>query len=505
MVFFIIIDLWAVNNYNNRKRYPRPNLKGEVSNFMKRPIEILLLVSIDMMIIFFSLEIAMFLRKEILPFFLTFPEFPPIDFTFFWWIFPVWILFFAYEGLYTKRFSFWDEIKALWKSAFFSTIAVFSILYLGKVGERVSRTVLVLTGIVSLPLLPFLRMGIKRLLIRMGLLRSRALILGAGRTGELILNAIKKDSNLGFEVIGFLDDDPQKIGRYISGIKVHRGVMEAHRYINRCRINDIIIAMPGIESQKLIRIINSLQHKVKNILFIPDLFGVAILGTDLQHFFQEQAIGLEVKNNLARPINKLIKRAFDFVIGLILLTILFIPIVIISVIIMANSKGPAIYSHERVGRGLRPFKCYKFRTMYSDAEERFNEIIKTNPSALNEWESHYKLRDDPRVTQIGAFLRKTSLDELPQLFNVLKGEMSLVGPRPVTEKEIEEYYKDDANLCFSVPPGITGLWQVSGRSNTTYEQRIALDSWYVRNWNLWLDIVILLKTVRIVMKREGAW
>jgi len=472
---------------------------------MKRPFEILLLILMDMIIVFFSLEIAMFLRKNILPYFLTFPEFPPIDFTFFWWIFPVWILFFAYEGLYTKRFSFWDEIKALWKTAFFSTVAVFSILYLGKAGEKVSRTVLVLTGFLSIPLLPVIRLNMKRLLMRAGFLRSRVLILGAGKTGRIILNAIKRDSNLGFDVIGFLDDDPEKVGRKIDGIKIHRGVEKARKYVNRCRIQDIIIAMPGVERQKLLKIINTLQHKVKNILFIPDLFGIAILGTDLQHFFQEQVLGLEVKNNLARPVNIFIKRVFDLVIGFILLVIFLMPILIISIIIMLNSKGPAIYSHDRVGRGLRPFKCYKFRTMYSDAEERFNEIIKANPSVLNEWENHYKLRDDPRVTQTGAFLRRTSLDELPQLFNVLKGEMSLVGPRPVTEKEIKEYYKEDANLCFSVPPGITGLWQVSGRSSTTYEQRVALDSWYVRNWNLWLDIVILLKTVRIVMKREGAW
>jgi undecaprenyl-phosphate galactose phosphotransferase len=472
---------------------------------LKRPIEIVLLILIDILIIFISLEISMFLRKNILPFFLTFPEFPPIDFRFFWWIFPVWLLFFSYEGLYTKRFSFWDEVKALWKAAFFSTVAVFSILYLGKVGERVSRTVLVLTGLLSLPLLPIIRINIKRLLMKIGLLRARVLILGAGKTGELILNAIKKDSNLGFDVIGFLDDDPEKVGGRIRGIKIHRGVEKAQRYINKCRIQDIIIAMPGIDRQRLIRIVNNLQHKARNILFIPDLFGIAILGTDLQHFFQEQVIGLEVKNNLARPINVLIKRVFDFVVGFALLVIFFIPIIIISIIIMANSKGPAIYSQERIGKGGRLFKCYKFRSMYHDAEERFNEIIKCNPHALSEWENHYKLKNDPRITGIGSFLRRTSLDELPQLFNVLKGEMSLVGPRPVTEKEVEEYYKEDANLCFSVPPGITGLWQVSGRSNTTYEQRIALDSWYVRNWNLWLDIVILLKTVRIVIKREGAW
>jgi undecaprenyl-phosphate galactose phosphotransferase len=142
--------------------------------------------------------------------------------------------------------------------------------------------------------------------------------------------------------------------------------------------------------------------------------------------------------------------------------------------------------------------------MFKDADTRLDNLLKNSEKSRKEWNNHWKLADDPRVTGIGKFLRQTSLDELPQIFNVLKGEMSLVGPRPVTKKEIDEYYKDQAKLCFGVIPGVTGLWQVSGRSNTSYDYRIALDSWYVRNWNLWLDIVILFKTFRVVIRREGA-
>ncbi len=142
--------------------------------------------------------------------------------------------------------------------------------------------------------------------------------------------------------------------------------------------------------------------------------------------------------------------------------------------------------------------------MYNDAETRLDNLLQSNTDARNEWNHHWKLKNDPRITKIGIFLRKTSLDELPQIFNVLKGNMSLVGPRPVTKREINEYYKDQAKLCFGVPPGVTGLWQVSGRSNTGYDYRIALDSWYVRNWNLWLDIVILFKTFKVVLSGEGA-
>jgi len=472
---------------------------------LKKRLGTVLLFIIDIAAVFLILQLSIFSRKNILPYFLQFPDFPVKGYMVFVWVLPVWLLFFVYEGLYSKRFSYWDEIKVLWKSAFFSTLAVFSILYLGKVGEQISRTVIVLMGFIAIPALPLIRLNAKRFLMNKGLIKSKALILGAGKTGELILNALKRDANLAFDVVGFLDDDPGKIGQRIGGVKIHGNVDKAQKYIGRYGIQDIIIAMPGCDSKRLAKIINSLQHNVQNILFIPDLFGIAVLGTKLQHFFQEQVIGLEVSNNLASPVNIFTKKVFDLAAGLVLLVIFFIPMLVIALLTRINSKGSAIFSQERIGKDDKPFQCYKFRTMYHDAEERFDELLKKSPEAASEWERNYKLKEDPRITKVGAFLRKTSLDELPQLFNVLRGEMSLVGPRPVTRKEIDDYYREAAKLCFGVPPGITGLWQVSGRSSTGYTHRIALDSWYVRNWNIWLDIVILLKTVKIVIKKEGAW
>ncbi len=416
----------------------------------------------------------------------------------------MWFFFFMYEGLYTKRFSFWDEVKVLWKAAFFSTLIVFAILFLGKVGEKVSRTVLVVMGIIAFPVIPIVRINAKRLLIKTGLLKSKVLIIGAGKTGVLIFSAFKRDPNFGLNVVGFIDDDPEKIGKRIEGIRVHGGVDKAQKYIGKCGIDDVVIAMPGCEKGKVVSLINNLQHKTQNIMLIPDLFGITVLGTNLQHFFQEQAIGLEVKNNLAKPVNIFVKKIFDIIVSFALFIILAVPMLIIVILIKINSRGPAIFSQERVGKNDRSFRCYKFRTMFTDAEERFNTFLGNNPDARNEWRNYWKLRNDPRITKIGSFLRRTSLDELPQILNVLKGDMSLVGPRPVTKREIDEYYKEHAKLCFGVPPGITGLWQVSGRSNTSYDYRIALDSWYVRNWNLWLDIVILLKTVKTVINQEGA-
>jgi Undecaprenyl-phosphate galactose phosphotransferase WbaP len=450
---------------------------------------------------------AVFVRTSILPFFYSgFPEGLPFRGLFdIWWVFVVWVFFFYYEGLYTKRLSFWDEIGALWKVSFFSTVGVFTILSAGKLSEEMSRTVVVLMGVLSLASLPIIRMIVKKVLRQLGFLKRRVLILGAGETGKLIVRALKKEPNYGYEIKGFVDDDPDKFGREIEGVKIHKGTDKAATYISRCGIDDLVIAMPGAGKERLQSLINGLQHKVDRILFVPDIFGIAVLGTNLQHFFHEEAFAFEMKNNLARPFNIFIKRGFDMMMSIALLPFLFLPMALISLLIRIDSPGRAIFSQERTGRGGRIFRCYKFRTMYADADERLEALLQDDPEAKTTWEQYWKLSDDPRVTKIGRFLRTTSLDELPQILNVLKGEMSFVGPRPVTRDEIERYYREMAELCFSVLPGITGLWQVSGRSNTSYDYRIALDSWYVRNWNLWLDIVILFKTVKIVLKREGAY
>ena len=422
-----------------------------------------------------------------------------------WWVLVVWVFFFYYEGLYTKRFSFWDEIRVLWKVSFFSTVGVFTIVSIGKLSDEMSRTVVALMGAISLLYLPLIRMMVKKVLRRLGFLKRRVLILGAGKTGKLIVRALKKEPNYGYEIKGFLDDDPGKFGGEMEGVKIHRGTDRAATYINRCGIDDLVIAMPGAGKERLQGLINGLQHKVDRILFVPDIFGIAVLGTNLQHFFHEEAFAFEMKNNLANPFNIFIKRSFDILMSIVLLPILFFPMALISFLIRVGSPGRAIFSQERVGRKGTTFRCYKFRTMYDDAENRLEGLLQDDPEVKNRWEQYWKLNDDPRVTKIGRFLRTTSLDELPQILNVLKGEMSFVGPRPVTQDEIDKHYREMAELCFSVLPGITGLWQVSGRSNTSYDYRIALDSWYVRNWNLWLDIVILFKTVKIVVKREGAY
>ncbi len=192
----------------------------------------------------------------------------------------------------------------------------------------------------------------------------------------------------------------------------------------------------------------------------------------------------------------------DLVLSAILMLIL-APVMIIIALLVGLDGGPVLYRHLRIGRGGQRFHCLKFRSMVMSADQVLAAHLANNPVALEEWAATQKLKHDPRVTQIGRFLRATSLDELPQLINVLKLEMSLVGPRPIVEHELARYGRN-VSYYLKARPGVTGLWQVSGRSNTSYSRRVALDAWYVKNWRFWRDIVILFRTVSVVVRRDGA-
>ncbi len=200
------------------------------------------------------------------------------------------------------------------------------------------------------------------------------------------------------------------------------------------------------------------------------------------------------------------KRTFDIVFSLFVI-IITLPITIpIAIAIKLTDGGSIFYKHTRIGYKGKKFEVIKFRSMYMDADKRLKDILENDSKAREEWEKTFKLKNDPRVTPIGKFLRKTSLDELPQFLNVLKGDMSVVGPRPVVEEELKKYYKENAEIYMSVKPGITGYWQVEGRSDIEdYQERVKMDVWYVKNMNFWLDLKIILKTIWVMIKGKGAY
>ena len=357
--------------------------------------------------------------------------------------------------------------------------------------------------ILSFILLVVFRYIVKKILEKYQLLQIPVLIIGAGKTAELLVQGIKNDAGMGYKIIGLLEDNKVEKG-ILENYPVLGKFSDVEQVITKYKINHVFIAAPGLEQGKLTKLIYKVQPLVKSMGVIPNLIGVPMGGIEAESLFNEKLMLLRLKNNLARPVNRWIKTIFDYVLT-ITGTIVISPIlIIIALWIYKDSPGPVIFKHRRIGKNGKEFNCYKFRSMCVDAKEKLEQLLKTNPEAKAEWEKDFKLKNDPRITKSGVFLRKTSLDELPQIFNVLKGEMSLVGPRPIIKDEMIRY-SEYINDYLMVKPGITGMWQVSGRSDTDYKQRVQLDSWYVRNWSVWLDLMLLWRTGKIVLQCKGAY
>lgn len=216
------------------------------------------------------------------------------------------------------------------------------------------------------------------------------------------------------------------------------------------------------------------------------------------------AVPARVIMETRRKPRQALKRSLDIILCCAAMPIILPLGLLLALLVIMSSKGPAIYKHERIGKNGRPFTIYKFRTMVENADLALNQCIEQNPALAQEWEENHKLKDDPRLTRLGCFLRKTSLDELPQIANILKGDMTLVGPRPIVEAETPKYGRYFAEYCEN-RPGLTGLWQTSGRNNTTYSQRVAFDHYYLNHWSIWLDLWILAKTIPVALIGRGAY
>lgn len=487
-----------------------PQIKAARTNnlqFLAAP----LLILNDVMAFYVCILIAFLLRSSLLP--IVIKIFPPISFfkvfNAVWWVPLLGVLFLVFEKLYTRRLPFWQEAGCIVKTSTQAFLVAICILFLAKMGNATSRTVVLIAWSVSLFVLPTLRYIGKSILVKMHVWEKPVIIVGAGETGRIVANALHRESTLGFRTVGFLDDDRVKHlhpPELSSGqeVPVLGSFDDAEAIMERSGIRDVIVAAPGMPSKNLVQLVNRLQRKALNLMVVPDLFGMAMEGVDVQYLFDERTLVLGIKNNLNDRLNVYTKRIFDLLAGLLILLCIAPFMLIIGMLIRLESKGPVLFGHKRTGKDNVQFSCLKFRTMVSNAQQVLEELLKNDPEAREEWDRDFKLKNDPRVTRIGKFLRKTSLDELPQLINVIKGEMSLVGPRPIVKDEIIRY-GHRINYYYQVPPGITGLWQVSGRNDIDYSTRVQIDTWYVRNWSLWLDITLLIRTVKVVLAREGAY
>ena len=422
----------------------------------------------------------------------------------FWIVFPLlYIIFLNIEQLYSRRAQFWQIIQKLFVTSCYAITAIIILLYIARIAASTSRMFIAVFWLVSFILLVIFRYIVKKVLEKCQLLQVPVLIIGAGKTAELLVQGIKDDAGMGYKIIGLLEDNKVEQG-ILEKYPVLGKFTDAEKVIKKNNIQHVFIAAPGLEQGKLTRLIYKVQPLVKSMGVIPNLIGVPMGGIEAESLFNEKLMLLRLKNNLAKPVNRYIKTIFDYVLT-ITGTIAISPIlIVIALWIYKDSPGPVIFKHRRIGKNGKEFNCYKFRSMCIDAKEKLEELLKNDPQAKAEWEKDFKLKNDPRITKSGAFLRKTSLDELPQIFNVLKGEMSLVGPRPIIRDEMARYGEYIGDYLM-VKPGITGMWQVSGRSDTGYKERVQLDSWYVRNWSVWLDVMLLWRTMKIVVKCKGAY
>lgn len=421
----------------------------------------------------------------------------------FFWIPLVFVAFLAITQTYTKMQPILETVRQIFYAVLYALITCILALYFMQASMLASRLYVVLFGVLALFNIYVVRYVLLKILKMTNTLMKPVILIGAGKTAELVLQFFEGDLGYRYRVVGLLDDNP------ISDILPEQflllgKVSDAESIIRDSGIKTVIITAPGMDSERLERLVAKIQPLVRDILFVPDLMMLPLGHVGVEPFYTEKVFMLSIRNNLARRRNRLAKRVFDLVAticgGLLILPIL----LVLAILVGIDNRGRIIFAHRRVGRNGKLFPCYKFQSMVPDAQERLEEYLAQNPGARKEWEESFKLTNDPRVTKLGAFLRKTSLDELPQLWNVLMGDMSLVGPRPIVTKEIERY-GDYIREYYMVPPGITGMWQVNGRSDTTYEERVAMDTWYVRNWSVWIDLVYLFKTVKTVFTGKGAY
>jgi len=328
-------------------------------------------------------------------------------------------------------------------------------------------------------------------------------ILGDAQTGLMMLRLLEQHPRLGLRTVALLTEDSATIDLPQQDRPIFFGPLSSSASFARDYLNCYaIIAMPNSGAERMKAIFNEYVDLYKRVLIIPDLFGVCSLSVSAKDLCG--ILTLEVNQKLTRTLSQLVKRSFDLAVCITLGLLASPLLVLIYVTIRLTCPGSAFYGHSRIGRNNKPFKAWKFRSMVENAEAVLQHHLDADPLLRQEWESYHKLRRDPRVTLIGRFLRKTSLDELPQLWNVVRGEMSLVGPRPIVHSEIVKYGQIYRQYL-RVTPGITGLWQISGRNNTTYEMRTRLDDYYVTNWSVSLDIYILARTVKTVLLLEGAY
>ena len=411
------------------------------------------------------------------------------------------VLAFFIQGLYPGLLLHpAEEIRRIFYCVSIVFLLVVCTTFLWHNASSFSRSIFLITWTLGSPAVLLARYVGRYYLARSEWWGIPAVVLGSGPVAQKIIRALT-NRRLGLRITAVLDDFAiRAYNTALAPVPSNRALQL--RTSPTVAANYAIVALPDTPSIELRQMLRDYCQGFHHVLLVPDMPGICSLGMTARDIGGD--VVFEVPQRLFHRSAGIVKRALDLSLSgaaLVALSPLFL---VLTLIIRLTSPGPAFYGHARYGRGGKVFKALKFRTMVQQGDQLLATYLEKHPEELRAWQRDQKLKNDPRVTRVGRLLRRCSLDELPQLWNVFRGQMSLVGPRPIVGVEIPKYGRG-YDLYTRVLPGITGLWQVSGRNNTTYEERVTFDEYYVRNWSIWLDAYILIRTVKTVLTAEGAY
>jgi undecaprenyl-phosphate galactose phosphotransferase len=429
----------------------------------------LLFIAADAFSLFVAILLALGLRNVFQDSFALSPPKEISAYLRFGLLYIVMFLAFCSQGIYRNRFDFWQELQRIIKGLFFTIIIILSVLALIKQSEDYSRFVLISSFFIAGLILPLQKYFLKRFLYRLGWWKKEARLIGRD---NFFAKHVLRNPYLGY---------------------VHS---------RRDSAKTLFVSSQHTKEQIEVILHQALCNK-QEVIFIPAVKNFDFSDAHIIHLFNARANLIIVKNNLLNPINRRIKWVFDYILALLILPFLVLVMGLIAWKIKREDGGSVFFQQVRLGENGEEFGCYKFRSMRENSDELLKEYLDKHPQEAAYYETYHKYQNDPRITKIGQLIRRTSLDELPQIINVLKGEMSLIGPRPYMSVE-KSKIGENVDMILSVKPGITGMWQVSGRSDVDFASRVEMDVWYVRNWSIWSDVIILLKTVQVVLGRKGS-
>jgi Undecaprenyl-phosphate galactose phosphotransferase WbaP len=424
------------------------------------------------------------------------------SFVTYWPYVPVFILIFQILGLYPGvSLAPSEELRRFFLGSLMAHGGIIFSRYIEDQEFDAISAAFIISFVFSVVLFLACRNVMHRILIKTKLGGIPAVIYGSGVMGQMVVDRLLGNARAGYIPVLILDDTPDGEDEYRDVPVIHDTAI-GPEIVARFNIKMAIVAMTELEQPALAKLLNFSVSAFRYNVLIPNFFSVTNIWMAIRDF--DGVLGFVTSHKLKMFWNLGIKRFMDLfvvVVGGIVLIPLFL---LIALLVKFSSPGPVLYGHTRLGMNGRRFTAYKFRSMVSNSDEILKNLLESNPEIRKEWETNHKLKNDPRVTTIGKILRRTSFDEFPQLINILKGEMSLVGPRPIVDDEVQKYGEDYRRI-FSVKPGLTGLWQVSGRSDTDYAERVSFDTYYLQSWSVWLDIWVIFKTFSVVIKGKGAY